>query len=70
MIFVNVRLVLIMLFFLFIQIITDNFDINMYKCSKSKIFLFVYYANCLFTTNWVKVRDSRRRCKAVYVRVT
>ena len=55
-----------LLFFLFVRIITDNFDIvNMYKCSKSNIFC-LFTPNCFFTTNWVKVRDSRRKCKPIY----
>ena len=50
--------------FLFIFFVTDNFDIvNMYKCSKSKIFFCFFMPNCLFTSNWVKVCDSRRMCK-------
>ena len=57
-----------LLLFLFIRIFTGTFNIvNMYKCSKSKIFFSLFTPNCLFTSNWVEVRDSRRMCKPVYI---
>ena len=47
--------------FLIIPIITGNFHIvNMYKITNARKveYFCLFTPNCLFTSNWVKVRDS------------
>ena len=46
-----------------IRIITDNFDIvNMYKCSKSKIFFVCLCQVGVFTSSWVTVVEYVNPC--------
>ena len=64
----------VVVFFIYtnnIQVILILLTCTNYKCSKSKIFFVCLFTlNCLFTSNWVKGRDSRRMCKIVYTTVS
>ena len=48
--------------------LTGNFDIvNMYNVRKVKYIFVSLRQISLFTSNWVKVRDSCLMCKPVYI---